>query len=62
MLPPVLGSVLTAIVTPFDASGAVDEASYRSLCHHLLRHGSDGIVVAGTVRALTSTSPVLPCA
>ena len=48
MLPPVLGTVLTAIVTPFDASGAVDEKAFRHLCHHLLREGSDGIVVAGT--------------
>ena len=48
MLPPVLGTVLTAAVTPFDASGAVDEAAYRALVRYLLDHGSDGIVVAGT--------------
>ena len=48
MLPPVLGAVLTAAVTPFDASGAVDDAAYRSLVRYLLDHGSDGIVVAGT--------------
>lgn len=48
MIPPVLGSVLTAAVTPFDASGAVDEAAYRALVRYLLDHGSDGIVVAGT--------------
>lgn len=48
MLPPVLGTVLTAAVTPFDASGAVDEPAYRALVRYLLDHGSDGIVVAGT--------------
>jgi len=48
MLPPVLGAVLTAAVTPFDATGAVDDAAYRSLVRYLLDHGSDGIVVAGT--------------
>jgi 4-hydroxy-tetrahydrodipicolinate synthase len=48
MLPSVLGTVLTAAVTPFDAAGAVDEASYRALVRYLLDHGSDGIVVAGT--------------
>ena len=48
MIPPVLGSVLTAAVTPFDASGTVDEAAYRALVRYLLDHGSDGIVVAGT--------------
>jgi len=48
MLPPVLGTVLTAAVTPFDAAGAVDEAAYRALVRYLLDHGSDGIVVAGT--------------
>jgi len=48
MIPPVLGSVLTAAVTPFDASGAVDESAYRALVRYLLDHGSDGVVVAGT--------------
>lgn len=43
-----LGAVLTAAVTPFDASGAVDEPAYRALVRYLLDHGSDGIVVAGT--------------
>lgn len=43
-----LGAVLTAIVTPFDRSGAVDDVAYRALVRHLLASGSDGIVVAGT--------------
>jgi len=44
----VLGAVLTAAVTPFDAEGGVDEVAYRALVRHLLSSGSDGIVVAGT--------------
>ncbi|MGI9666476.1 MAG: 4-hydroxy-tetrahydrodipicolinate synthase [Acidimicrobiia bacterium] len=42
------GRVLTAIVTPFDGNGAVDYAAFWKLINHLYRHGSDGIVVAGT--------------
>ncbi len=58
MLAPVLGAVLTAVVTPFDASGAVDERAYRSLVQFLLAHGSEGIVVAGTTgEASTLTDP-----
>ncbi|HEY7932802.1 MAG TPA: 4-hydroxy-tetrahydrodipicolinate synthase [Solirubrobacteraceae bacterium] len=43
-----LGTILTAVVTPFDASGAVDEESFVALLHHLAEHGSDGFVVCGT--------------
>lgn len=43
-----LGSVLTAIVTPFDADLAVDEQAFVNLMHHLAAHGSDGFVVCGT--------------
>jgi 4-hydroxy-tetrahydrodipicolinate synthase len=43
-----LGTVLTAIVTPFDASGQVNEESFVALMHHLAAHGSDGFVVCGT--------------
>src|SRR6478672_1719746 len=43
-----LGHVLTAIVTPFDEDGAVDVESFQRLARHLVDHGSDGIVVAGT--------------
>jgi len=51
----VLGEVLTAIVTPFDSSGAVDHDRFRALAAHLVDNGSDGIVVAGT----TGESPTL---
>lgn len=42
------GGILTAMVTPFDAQGRVDEDAFVRLLHHLLEHGSDGVVVAGS--------------
>jgi 4-hydroxy-tetrahydrodipicolinate synthase len=42
------GAILTAMVTPFDPSGEVDEAAAVRLMQHLAEHGSDGIVVCGT--------------
>ena len=43
-----LGAILTAIVTPFDAEGRVNDEGFVSLMHHLANNGSDGFVVAGT--------------
>jgi 4-hydroxy-tetrahydrodipicolinate synthase len=43
-----LGSVITAIVTPFDEELRVDEDAFVSLMHHLAANGSDGFVVCGT--------------
>jgi 4-hydroxy-tetrahydrodipicolinate synthase len=51
----VLGEVLTAIVTPFNADGSVNVDRFRELAAHLVDHGSDGLVVAGT----TGESPTL---
>jgi 4-hydroxy-tetrahydrodipicolinate synthase len=42
------GAILTAMVTPFDASGRVDEDAAVQLLNHLLTSGSDGVVVCGT--------------
>jgi 4-hydroxy-tetrahydrodipicolinate synthase len=50
-----LGALLTAIVTPFDSDGRVDEDGFVALQRHLCEHGSDGVVVAGT----TGESPTL---
>jgi 4-hydroxy-tetrahydrodipicolinate synthase len=50
-----LGNVLTAIVTPFREDESVDFDSFQRLARHLVDHGSDGIVVAGT----TGESPNL---
>jgi 4-hydroxy-tetrahydrodipicolinate synthase len=43
-----LGTVITAIVTPFTEDGALDEDAFVSLLHYLAEHGSDGFVVCGT--------------
>jgi 4-hydroxy-tetrahydrodipicolinate synthase len=43
-----LGTILTAIVTPFDADLRVAEGQFVELMHHLAQHGSDGFVVCGT--------------
>jgi len=45
---PDLGEILTAIVTPFEDGGAVNESAFVALMSHLADHGSDGFVVAGT--------------
>ncbi|HXM87128.1 MAG TPA: 4-hydroxy-tetrahydrodipicolinate synthase [Solirubrobacteraceae bacterium] len=43
-----LGTMLTAIVTPFDERSRIDEEAFVALMRHLAEHGSDGFVVAGT--------------
>jgi 4-hydroxy-tetrahydrodipicolinate synthase len=43
-----LGVILTAIVTPFDEAGNVNEESFVALMRHLAENGSDGFVVAAT--------------
>jgi 4-hydroxy-tetrahydrodipicolinate synthase len=43
-----LGTILTAIVTPFDQNLRVNEESFVALMQHLAENGSDGFVVAGT--------------
>lgn len=40
--------VITAMATPFDREGGVDEAAARRLASHLVEHGSHGVVVAGS--------------
>lgn len=49
------GRLLTAMITPFDSSGAVDHGTVWDLARHLVDTGNDGIVVAGT----TGESPTL---
>jgi 4-hydroxy-tetrahydrodipicolinate synthase len=47
-MPADLGTILTAMVTPFDADGSIDEEAAVVLMHHLVEHGSDGLVICGT--------------
>jgi len=49
------GRVVTAMVTPFDADGALDLDAAATLARHLADTGSEGIVVAGS----TGEGPVL---
>ncbi len=49
-----LGAILTAMVTPFEAQGAVDHAGAARLASHLVGHGSDGVVVAGSTGESTT--------
>lgn len=50
-----LGSVLTAIATPFHDDGRIDFDAFQRLANHLVDNGSDGLVVVGT----TGESPTL---
>jgi len=50
-----ISGVITAMVTPFNADGAVDLHAARRLARHLIENGSHGLVVAGT----TGESPTL---
>jgi 4-hydroxy-tetrahydrodipicolinate synthase len=43
-----IGGILTAMVTPFDREGALDEGASARLMQHLLENGSDGLVLAGS--------------
>ena len=48
-------TLMTAMATPFDADGGLDLDGVQSLASHLVDHGSQGLVVAGT----TGESPTL---
>jgi 4-hydroxy-tetrahydrodipicolinate synthase len=50
-----IGGILTAMVTPFDKNGGLDEDAAVRLMHHLLENGSDGLVLAGS----TGEAPTL---
>ncbi|MBV8690760.1 MAG: 4-hydroxy-tetrahydrodipicolinate synthase [Actinobacteria bacterium] len=54
-IPGRFGAVLTAMVTPFDANGALDLDTAAQLARWLVDHGNDGLVVTGT----TGEGPVL---
>ena len=48
--------MVTAMVTPFDADGAIDLDAAQAVAHHLVEHGHDGIVVSGTTGESPTTS------
>ena len=43
-----IGGILTAMVTPFDERGGLAEEGAATLVRHVVAHGSDGVVLAGT--------------
>ena len=47
--------MITAMATPFDETGAVDEAAALRLATHLLENGSHGLVISGS----TGEAPTL---
>src|SRR5207237_2349553 len=53
-----IGRLLTAMITPFKADGAVDYDAAEKLAVMLINDGSDGVVVSGT----TGESPSLSAA
>jgi 4-hydroxy-tetrahydrodipicolinate synthase len=50
-----IGGIITAMVTPFDGDGALDEEAAARLMRHLVANGSDGLVLAGS----TGEAPTL---
>ena len=50
-----IGTIITAVVTPFDEQLQVDEEAFVATLRHLAAHGSDGVVVCGT----TGEAPTL---
>jgi 4-hydroxy-tetrahydrodipicolinate synthase len=51
-----LGTVLTAMVTPFGPDGSLDLAAAARLATHLIDSGCDGLVVSGTTGESPTTS------
>jgi|SRR5690625_815217 len=49
------GRIITAMVTPFNAEGNIDQQQTEQLVDHLLSHGSDSLIITGT----TGESPTL---
>src|SRR6476469_1235262 len=51
-----LGRVLTAVVTPMTADGAIDSDGMAALATHLVDRGCDGLVISGTTGESPTTS------
>ena len=51
-----VGTVLTAMVTPFGPDGSLDVATAKKLANHLVDSGCDGLVVSGTTGESPTTT------
>ncbi len=51
-----LGTVITAMVTPFEVNGALDVDGVAALATHLVDLGNDGLVVNGTTGEAPTTT------
>ena len=51
-----LGTLLTAMVTPFGPDGALDKAGAARLANHLVDAGCDGLVISGTTGESPTTT------
>ncbi len=51
-----LGTLLTAMVTPFAADGSLDTAAAARVANHLVDAGCDGLVVSGTTGESPTTT------
>ncbi len=51
-----LGTLLTAMVTPFSGDGSLDTATAARLANHLVDQGCDGLVVSGTTGESPTTT------
>jgi len=51
-----LGTVLTAMVTPFHPDGSVDLSTAKKLATHLVDAGCDGLVISGTTGESPTTT------
>jgi 4-hydroxy-tetrahydrodipicolinate synthase len=51
-----LGTLLTAMVTPFGPDGSLDQAATARLANHLVDAGCDGLVISGTTGESPTTT------
>jgi 4-hydroxy-tetrahydrodipicolinate synthase len=55
---PPFGTMLTAMVTPFDANGNVDLEGAKRLANYLIDLGNDGLIINGTTGESATTTEV----
>jgi len=52
-----IGSIATAMVTPFQTDGSINYAQVELLIEHLLATGTDSLVISGTKENLLLYHP-----